>query len=556
MSFASRPPTATAWFRVLVAIGLVGGVAGVFVGRLRAAEKQRQRLEAQVQARTRELREAMDELAQAKEAAEAASRAKSTFLANMSHEFRTPLNAILGFTQLMIHDPSCPDGQREDLQIVHRSSEHLLGLINEVLEMSKIEAGRASVQQRAFDLHRLLYGLQEMFALRAEEKGIALELDLGTRVPRYVTGDEGKLRQVLMNLLGNAVKFTHEGHVLLRVQTTPAFGTGSAGPEGTGAALCGECVGIRFAVEDTGVGITPEEMRQVQEGTGLALSISQQYVRLMGGEIGVSSQPGKGSILYFVLPLEVAGVGDLEKPPPTRRVVGLEPGQPTYRLLVVDDQEVNRKLLIKLFEPLGFEVREAENGEQAIEIWRDWEPHLIWMDMRMPVMDGYEATRRIKSTTQGMATIIIALTASALEEDRAVILSEGCDDYMRKPFREDEIFDAVARHLGVRFVYEPLPAPGRTEEAGAAGQAAAAKPADDGRWLPVRLAAADPDWLAGLEHAAVLGDLEAIGRLAGQAADRDPALAEEIRRLGQHFEHDRILSAIAAARKAGEDHGR
>ncbi len=308
--------------------------------RIRAVEQQRQKLEVQVEQRTHELRETMIQLEHSKDAAEAASRAKSTFLANMSHEFRTPLNAILGFTQIMARDKRLPADQKQDIEIIHRSGEHLLGLINDVLDMSKIEAGRTRLNQRSFDLERMLAGLEEMFALRAEQKGLALNLDLGPGVPRYVTADDGKLRQVLMNLLGNAVKFTEQGRVVLRVRTaSPPLGSGQT-----------PSVWVRFEVEDTGSGIPADEIQQIfvpfvqsssgqqaAEGTGLGLAISQQYVRLMGGDIRVSSEIGKGSIFQFDLPLEAISIGDLEKPPPTRRVVGLEPGQPAYRLLVVDD---------------------------------------------------------------------------------------------------------------------------------------------------------------------------------------------------------------------------
>ena len=539
------PPFWQTWlFRVAVFACSVGAFSGAFLWRLRAAERRGLQLEAQVKERTHELTETMLELERSKEAAEAASRAKSVFLANMSHEFRTPLNAILGFTQIMTRDRRLSPDQQEDIGIVLRSSEHLLGLINDVLEMSKIEAGRTTLGLRGFDLHRMLDGLQEMFALRAERKGIALLLDLAPDVPQYVRADEGKLRQVLMNLLGNAVKFTEQGQVVLRVYPCNP-------PPGEGLWVC-------FSVEDTGPGIAPEEQaqlfvpfvqtrsgRQAQEGTGLGLAISQQYVRLMGSEIRVNSEPGRGSVFQFAVPLTVVDVNDLEKPPSTHQVVGLEPGQPVYRLLVVDDQEVNRKLMLKLFRPLGFEVREAANGQEALEVWESWEPHLIWMDMRMPVMDGYEATRRIKATTRGMATIIIALTASALDEDRAVILSEGCDDYMRKPFREEEMFEVVAKHLGVRYVYQDMtptpaqePTPSDQEEPTA--------------WLAARLRAADPAWLADLERATTLGDLEAIERLAGQVAEQDSALAEELARLADGFEHDRILVAIAQSHDSEE----
>ena len=535
----------TTWFRVLLAAGSIGAISAVFVLRIRAVEGQRKRLEIQVLERTQELREAMQELERAKVAAEAASQAKSTFLAKMSHEFRTPLNAILGFTQIMVRDRRLPADQQEDLQIIQRSSEHLLGLINDVLEMSKIEAGRTALNQRAFDLHRLLEGLEEMFALRAESKGVALALELGPEVPRYIRGDDGKLRQVLMNLLGNAVKFTEQGHVLLTVHAAFA-------PDGRGAV-------VSFAVQDTGSGIPSQELdhlfvpfgqtssgRLSQEGTGLGLAISQQFVRLMGGEIGVRSEPGIGSTFEFELPVGTAGVADLEAPPPSQRVVGLEPGQPVYRMLAVDDQEVNRRLLCRLFEPVGFEVRQAANGQEALEIWQSWEPHLIWMDMRMPVMDGYEATRRIKATTRGMATIVIALTASALEEDRAVILSEGCDDYMRKPFREEDLFAAIAKHLGVRYVYEAVGSEAATGAEDAKWRIAPA--VDEAGRLAARLQTAEPQWLEELERATILGDLEAIHQLASSVAGQDPELAEGIVKLADRYEHGQILACLHRAR--------
>ncbi len=554
LSITIPPPFwQTAWFRVLAVMLLAGTVGGSFYLRLRASEQQRRHLESLVEQRTAQLQQTLLELEHSKDAAEAANQAKSVFLANMSHEFRTPLNAILGFTQVMRRDRSLSSEQRENLAVIHRSGDHLLGLINDVLEMSKIEAGGAALVPRAFDLPRLLQGLQEMFALRAEEKGLALELELGSDLPPYVRGDEGKLRQVLMNLLGNAVKFTRQGQISLAARLeTPA------------AELQPGVAQVQFTVEDTGPGIAPEEMdrlfipfvqtqtgRQTQGGTGLGLPISQKYVHLMGGEIRASSQPGRGSAFRFTIPLEIAHETDLETPPTGRRVTGIAPGAdgkvPAIRMLVVDDQEINRRLLQKLFEPVGFEVRQAANGQEALETWRDWEPHLVWMDMRMPVMDGYEATRRIKSSTRGMATVVIALTASALEEDRLVILSEGCDDYVRKPFREEELFQVAARHLGIAYLYETAdeqaPASSITEPAGEVKTAATGVPAN----LPSRLAAQAPEWLSLLERAALVGDLEATRSLAESVRSQDTALADELLRLSSLFEHDLILQAIQQA---------
>lgn len=533
----------TTWFRALLILGAAGSLAGVVWMRLQATEKQRIRLEKLVQERTQALQTTMQELGQSKEAAEAASRAKSIFLANMSHEFRTPLNAIIGFIQVLRRHENLDAPQRESLEIIQRSSEHLLGLINDVLEMSKIESGRTTLKVRNFDLQRMLAGLGEMFALRADEKNLELKVEIAPDVPQFVAADDGKLRQVLMNLLGNAVKFTEHGFIRLHVRR--------AGPP---ASSPDQPILLAFEVEDSGPGISQEEQAMIfepfvqsqtgmssPEGTGLGLSISQEFVRLMGGEIQVASEAGKGSRFSFRLPMREVAASELEHPVSHRQVVGLEPGQPALRMLVVDDQIFNRKLLVSIFQPLGLELREAANGKEALEIWQTWEPHLIWMDMRMPVMNGYETTRRIKATTRGQATVIIALTASALEEDRQMILSEGCDDYVRKPFHEDELFEILEKHLGVKFIYTEQPA-GEAEypEAGLAAQTSAE--------LVQRLAAIPDAWRADLEHATLLGDLEHIVVLARQIASQEPALADEIASLAEKFDHERILNLLRQAK--------
>lgn len=456
---------------------------------------------------------------------EQANRAKSTFLANMSHELRTPLNAILGFSQIMARDTALDAAHREHIEIINRSGEHLLGLINNVLDMAKIESGHILLQERQFDLHELLESIAAMFRLRANSKGLSLAVEYAPDVPDYIQMDDGKLRQVLINLLGNAVKFTNTGGIVLRVSRTEVMGQ------------------LHFEVEDTGPGIAQEELatlfepfsqttsgRQTGEGTGLGLPISRQFVRLMGGELTLSSHPGKGSLFSFDVLAHSPNVSEIhqlkQKKP---RVIGLEAGQPAYRLLIAEDQTDSRLLLVKLLTAVGFQVQSASNGQEAVTIWQSWHPHLIWMDMRMPIMNGREATKKIKSLPGGQETIIIALTASSFVEEREQILADGCNDFIRKPYREEEIFEALTHHLQVRFIYEnETPSQVQT--------------------TPLNLLGLPFSWLSQLEKAALEADAEEIRALAQQISQTQPAIAEEIVRLSNHFAYEAILAAIIPAK--------
>jgi signal transduction histidine kinase/DNA-binding NarL/FixJ family response regulator len=480
-----------------------------------------------------------EELRTARDAAEAANRAKSTFLANMSHELRTPLNAILGFTQLMSRNRQLDTHTRDNLGIVRRSGEHLLGLINNVLDLSRIEAGHVALQEDYCDLHRLLEELDDMFQLQAADKHLELVVGHAPDVPRHILSDQVKLRQVLINLLGNALKFTQQGHVKLRVEADSHM-TDEADPAGQ--------VALRFVVEDTGPGIAADELstifeaftqtesgRQVQESTGLGLSISQRFVRLMGGEMSVHSEVGHGSVFGFTIPVQVTAPADGEVQLLHRQVIGLAPDQPVYRILVVDDRWANRQLLMQLLAPLGFEVREASNGQEALDIWDAWQPHLIWMDMRMPVMDGYEATRRIKANLRGQATAVVALTASTLEEERAVVLSTGCDDFVRKPFQEMQIFETMRKHLGVRYIYEESP-----PELPVAATSTAVTPAT--------LATIPSTLLLALEQALLTTAPDEIEQIIGQIGRYDSDVARVLAALAEDFEYTRMLALLESER--------
>lgn len=401
-------------------------------------------LESRVRKRTAELETANAELIQARDAADSANRAKSVFLANMSHELRTPLNAILGFAQLMGHDEGMSADARHGLETINRAGRHLLSLINDVLEISRIEAGRTQLHNEAYDFNDMLRSVEEMIRVRAEQKGLAFTVQAQGSLPRYVFSDAHHLRQVLVNLLGNAVKYTDHGSVSLRLV---------AGGER-----------IRFEVADTGPGIAVEDQGHIfqafyqtaagvakGEGTGLGLTISREFVRLMGGELTVHSELGRGSVFSFSLPLpEVPAPAIASRP---GRVLGLAAGQAAPRILVAEDHPDNRELITRMLKIAGFQVRSVDNGQRAVAVFQSWQPRFIWMDMRMPVLDGYQATRKIRALPGGDGVKIVALTASAFHEDRNAILQAGCDDLLAKPVEEDRLFALMGDLLHLEFRY-------------------------------------------------------------------------------------------------------
>ncbi|RMH77105.1 MAG: hybrid sensor histidine kinase/response regulator [Cyanobacteria bacterium J007] len=433
---------------------------------LKREVEERIEAEEQLQAANKQLQEAREIAEREARRAAAANQAKSDFLTSMSHELRTPLNTILGFADLLGEARELSQESQEMIDIIQRSGKHLLTLINDILSMSKIESGRTELHEDDFDLHLMLDDLHNMFLVKTHGKTVKLIFNRDRNLPHYVCGDQVKLRQVLINLIGNALKFTEIGSVTVRVESRQEVG------EASGNGDRPACSTVYFAVEDTGCGIEPEEIesifnpfsqaskgRQGQEGTGLGLSIAREFIHLMGGEIKVESEVDKGSRFGFEIPLRCldsnlgrsSTISTVEK---NQKIVGVMPGSPSYRILVVDDSRTNRQLLLKVIEPLGFQVREASDGEEALEIWEDWQPDLILMDVKMPKMNGKEATQRIRATPEGEKVKILGTTAIAFEEEKQEIQESGYNDIISKPLDKNLLYKKLAEYLNLEYCYE------------------------------------------------------------------------------------------------------
>ena len=514
-------------------VAMVGSAATIAGVRIRQLQQQRAQLAHQQLL-----------LERAKMKAEVASQAKSEFLAHMSHEFRTPLNAILGFTQLMHRDTNLNPQQREYLDIINSSGEHLLELIDDVLDLAKIEAGVLPVNERSVDLYQLIDLLDAMFRLKADRKNLDFIVKVNPDVPQYIKVDCQKLRACAINLLGNALKFTERGRITLRVSVAEKLDLEDGRSPRN----------LIFAVEDTGVGIAREELthlfdpfvqtqagRSLGKGTGLGLAITHKFVEVLRGKIEARSVENSGSTFTLEIPIALARPDEMTSAS-GRRVVGLELNGFFYRILIVDDTDNNRFLLRELLQPLGFEIREAQNGPDAIEIWESWHPHLIWMDTRMPDMDGLETTRQIRSREQMKRvqsqnltrTVILALSASALEERREEILAAGCDDFAHRPCPKALIFEKMAQYLDVGYLWE--------EER----SSVSSKPNPTSEYQPhtivlEQLSQMPHPWVRSLAQAANEGNEDRVWELVERIPPERDRLSEDLRALAHDFRLDIIL---------------
>ncbi|TGE32061.1 PAS domain S-box protein [Desulfosporosinus sp. Sb-LF] len=476
-------------------------------------------------------RRMIQQMEMSKSAAEAANQAKTTFLANMSHEIRTPMNAILGYTQLMQRSLSLNADQRDYIKIINQSGEHLLTLINDILEMSKIESGRVVLNLEDFSLTDLLDDCARMFMVLILQKDLLLKVNIQSSIARYICTDGKKVRQVLINIIGNAIKFTEKGGIDIRVLSTNSRKE--------------DQLFLIIEVEDTGCGIAPEEIgkvfeafEQTQSGkrqgssTGLGMPISRYYARLMGGDLTVTSRLGEGSKFRFTLTVQNSSFETLDKKTSRQRaVIGLKSGKSSPKIMVVDDIITNRTLLRRLLEEVGFTVLEAGDGREALSLIKYWKPEVILMDARMPEMDGFKATRILKSTLEGKHIRVIMITASALENDRQEALYSGADGFIRKPFKVNEILGELQRILGVDYIYED-----------ASGERSDAKALEESHRL---VAQVPPQVVTSIVEAVELGESIVLKELINLEVMRhSPILGQKLRELANNYDYRGIKEIL------------
>ncbi len=508
------------------------------------SQKEKQRLEAVVKRQQLELEqskfESENQVNSQITALQSSNQAKSDLLSHISHELRTPLSVIQGYSQLLQQDGCLTPQQQGDLAVIARTNQYLMTLFDEILEISSIQAGKASLKLTCFNIRCLIQDILEMLQVKAQGKGLRLQSSIEPDVPQYIKADRNKLQQILVNLLENAIKFTEIGCVTLRIAGSDSLWS----VEEEGLFSVDDAYALFFEVEDTGMGMETEKLSQIFEpfqrgnfasgmvkGSGLGLFICQQLIQLMGGYLQVNSIVGQGTLFQGKVEVNIPETTEIPLASPHLAVVGLAAHQPDYRLLIVDDKVENRQLLKRLLTPLGFQIQEATNGEDAITLWHEWQPNLIFMDTRMPKMDGYQAIEQINNEIQSHSTIIIAVVSGKLDTPQTNLLLNNCHDILRKPFDLEILLAKIATHLHVQYRYA-LPEENLLRHHWAGETKITLTSAD--------LANLSDSWKVSVYQAASAGHSNKLTELIQQIPSEQTELIDQLKYLIYHFNFRKI----------------